>query len=146
MLGIARHPGHAHAEMTGDIAAAIPRVVGFNRRQHGQVRYECGHPDTVPKPERGNRRLTLPRQLPVQAGQRPAEDGTSPGLAGCPMANRAESAQCASRSAGVMVLADSPGGTPGLTITSVRLSRIAAYRRAGTDSPPWEHNVPLTWH
>ena len=84
MLGIARHPGHAHAEMTGDIAAAIPRVVGLNRGQHGQVRYECGHPDTVPKPERCNRRLTPRRQLPVQAGQRPAEDGTSLGLAGCP--------------------------------------------------------------
>jgi hypothetical protein len=47
------------------------------------------------------------------------------------MANRTDSAQRASRSAEVVLLADSLDGTPELMITSVRLSRIAAYRRIG---------------
>jgi hypothetical protein len=65
------------------MAATIPRVVGLNRRQHGQIRHERGHPDTIPKPERGNRRLALQRQFPVQSGQRLAENGTGLSLVGC---------------------------------------------------------------
>jgi hypothetical protein len=70
MTRIARRTGHAHGEMTRDIAATIPRVVGLNRGQHGKVRLERGHPDTVSKSERGDSRFTLQWQLPVQVSQR----------------------------------------------------------------------------
>ena len=123
MLGIARHPGHAHGEVTGDIAATVSRVIGLNRGQRGQVRLERGHPDAISKsgamagsPCDGSSRSRL-----ASAWLRMARASAS--LAAS-MANRTDSAQRASRSAGVIVSADSPGGTDGLTVTSFLLSWI----------------------
>ena len=55
-----------------------------------------------------------------------------------PMANRTDSAQRASRSGRGHGARGLTGGPPGLMITSVRLSWIAAYRRIGNSSRPWE--------
>jgi hypothetical protein len=73
-----------------DIAAVVLRVVGLHRPH---VEFGCGHPDTGPKPERGDNWLAVQRQLPVQAGQRLAMMTRASAWLAASMANRTDSAE-----------------------------------------------------
>jgi hypothetical protein len=108
-----------------DIAAVILRVVGLHRPH---VESGGGHPDTGPKPESADNWLAAQRQLPVQAGQRLADDDTSLGLAGC-LDGKPYRRRPARISLGRRSWAHG---------RSFPLSRIAAYRQTGPGSVPWE--------
>ena len=78
-LSIAGSPQHIRAKVVSDVPAMALRALAGSHQPHIDV--GCSHPDTVPDPERGDGRLARQRQLPIQAVQRLAEDGTGLGLA-----------------------------------------------------------------
>ena len=121
----AGRPGHTHTEVVSDIAAVVLRVVGFHRPH---VEFGCGRPDTGPKSDRDDSWLAVQRQLPVQAGQRLADDDASLGLAGC-LDGKPDRQSPARISLGRGSWAHG---------RSFPLSRIAAYRQSGPGSVPRE--------
>ena len=134
MLGIAKYPGHAYAEMTRDIAAAIPASSGST--DASTVRSGVSVATQIPSRNRRGAIIGSPcngSSLSKLASARPRMARASASLA-APMANRADTAQRASRSAAVTVLADSLGGTLGSRSPPSGCRRIAGYLRAGIDA------------